>query len=61
MMMKGNMMQITLNINPKLLAKLAADNEMDINELNSNIQEYFKSFENEELLSELINNTIVNY
>jgi len=61
MMMKGNKMQITLNINPKLLAKLASQYELEISDLESNIVEYFKAYENDELLEELITDTIINY
>ena len=59
--MKGNKMQITLNFNPKLLAKLASQYELEISDLESNIVEYFKAYENDELLEELITDTIINY
>lgn len=61
-MMKGNVMEITINLNPKVIEMLAAENEIHIKDLKSDIVEYFKSFEyREELAVELINNIITNY
>ena len=55
-------MQITVNINPKLLNKLAEEYGIEVSDLEANIAEYFKSYENDqELLEELIENSILNY
>lgn len=55
-------MQVTLNINPKVIEMLAAENEIHIKDLKADIESYFKSFEyREELAVELINNIITNY
>jgi hypothetical protein len=55
-------MQITFNLNEKMLKRVAEEMDVDFNTLVDDVESYFKSYEyNGELLAELISDVICNY